>query len=100
MVFLFILILGALLTYLLSSMFLLIVTTLILLPTSLILLLILLKLTSILVKFISKSKFGQVNGQIKDKNSSFTIGFFHPFCNSGGGGERVLWSAIKAIQDT
>ena len=28
-----------------------------------------------------------------------TIGFFHPFCNSGGGGERVLWSAVKAIQD-
>jgi alpha-1,2-mannosyltransferase len=29
-----------------------------------------------------------------------TIGFFHPFCNSGGGGERVLWSAVKIIQDT
>ncbi|KAG4306253.1 hypothetical protein PORY_000241 [Pneumocystis oryctolagi] len=25
--------------------------------------------------------------------------FFHPYCNSGGGGERVLWTAIKAIQD-
>lgn len=26
------------------------------------------------------------------------IGFFHPYCNAGGGGERVLWTAIKAIQ--
>ncbi|KAL8942652.1 MAG: hypothetical protein Q9211_001298 [Gyalolechia sp. 1 TL-2023] len=26
------------------------------------------------------------------------IGFFHPFCNAGGGGERVLWAAIKATQ--
>ncbi|KAK4048170.1 asparagine-linked glycosylation protein [Microbotryomycetes sp. JL221] len=27
------------------------------------------------------------------------VGFFHPFCNAGGGGERVLWAAIKALQD-
>lgn len=27
------------------------------------------------------------------------VGFFHPFCNAGGGGERVLWAAIKATQD-
>ncbi|KAI1836809.1 CAZyme family GT4 [Penicillium roqueforti] len=26
------------------------------------------------------------------------IGFFHPFCNAGGGGERVLWEAIRATQ--
>lgn len=26
-----------------------------------------------------------------------TIGFFHPYCNAGGGGERVLWMAIKAL---
>ncbi|KAK2465284.1 hypothetical protein APHAL10511_002638 [Amanita phalloides] len=28
------------------------------------------------------------------------IGFFHPYCNAGGGGERVLWTAIAAIQRT
>ncbi|KAI1007478.1 GDP-Man:Man(3)GlcNAc(2)-PP-Dol alpha-1,2-mannosyltransferase [Podosphaera aphanis] len=28
------------------------------------------------------------------------IGFFHPFCNAGGGGERVLWAAIRATQET
>ncbi|XP_076277936.1 ALG11 alpha-1,2-mannosyltransferase isoform X2 [Lasioglossum baleicum] len=26
------------------------------------------------------------------------VGIFHPYCNSGGGGERVLWAAISAIQ--
>lgn len=26
------------------------------------------------------------------------IGFFHPYCDAGGGGERVLWCAVKAIQ--
>ena len=25
------------------------------------------------------------------------IGFFHPYCNSAGGGERVLWLAIAAL---
>ncbi|XP_064481709.1 GDP-Man:Man(3)GlcNAc(2)-PP-Dol alpha-1,2-mannosyltransferase-like [Ornithodoros turicata] len=28
-----------------------------------------------------------------------TLGFFHPYCNAGGGGERVLWAAIRAIQE-
>ncbi|XP_012271108.1 GDP-Man:Man(3)GlcNAc(2)-PP-Dol alpha-1,2-mannosyltransferase [Orussus abietinus] len=26
------------------------------------------------------------------------IAFFHPYCNASGGGERVLWAAIKTIQ--
>jgi alpha-1,2-mannosyltransferase len=26
------------------------------------------------------------------------VGFFHPYCNAGGGGERVLWAAIEAVQ--
>ncbi|KAJ2005014.1 asparagine-linked glycosylation protein [Coemansia thaxteri] len=29
----------------------------------------------------------------------YYAGFFHPYPNIGGGGERVLWSMIKAIQD-
>ncbi|KAM7269938.1 hypothetical protein ACFE04_029152 [Oxalis oulophora] len=32
----------------------------------------------------------------RDKNA---VGFFHPYTNDGGGGERVLWCAFKAIQD-
>ncbi|GJN92854.1 hypothetical protein Rhopal_005894-T1 [Rhodotorula paludigena] len=26
------------------------------------------------------------------------VGFFHPYCNAGGGGERVLWTALAAMQ--
>ncbi|XP_043249987.1 GDP-Man:Man(3)GlcNAc(2)-PP-Dol alpha-1,2-mannosyltransferase [Colletes gigas] len=26
------------------------------------------------------------------------VGIFHPYCNAGGGGERVLWAVISAIQ--
>lgn len=26
------------------------------------------------------------------------VGLFHPFCNAGGGGERVLWTAVGAMQ--
>ncbi|KAH7907372.1 mannosyltransferase [Hygrophoropsis aurantiaca] len=26
------------------------------------------------------------------------VGFFHPYCNAGGGGERVLWAAVASIQ--
>ncbi|CAH9125264.1 unnamed protein product [Cuscuta epithymum] len=33
------------------------------------------------------------------RNRKKAIGFFHPYTNDGGGGERVLWCAVKAIQD-
>ncbi|KAJ3242980.1 asparagine-linked glycosylation protein [Chytriomyces hyalinus] len=26
-----------------------------------------------------------------------TVAFFHPFCDGGGGGERVLWAAVSAL---
>ncbi|KAG2225030.1 hypothetical protein INT45_003230 [Circinella minor] len=26
------------------------------------------------------------------------LGFFHPYCDAGGGGERVLWTAIRDVQ--
>lgn len=26
-----------------------------------------------------------------------TVGFFHPYCAAGGGGERVLWCAVAAL---
>ncbi|KAL8247800.1 hypothetical protein R6Q59_009016 [Mikania micrantha] len=32
-------------------------------------------------------------------NKKKAVGFFHPFTNDGGGGERVLWCAVKAIQE-
>lgn len=33
------------------------------------------------------------------RNRNRAVGFFHPYTNDGGGGERVLWCAVKAIQD-
>jgi hypothetical protein len=33
-----------------------------------------------------------------DRHWKGIVGFFHPFCNAGGGGERVLWAAIRATQ--
>lgn len=37
---------------------------------------------------------------IKGRNSrKQAVGFFHPYTNDGGGGERVLWCALRAIQE-
>uniref|UniRef100_A0A3P8ZRS3 GDP-Man:Man(3)GlcNAc(2)-PP-Dol alpha-1,2-mannosyltransferase n=1 Tax=Esox lucius TaxID=8010 RepID=A0A3P8ZRS3_ESOLU len=33
------------------------------------------------------------------QDGSPTVAFFHPYCNAGGGGERVLWCALRAIQN-
>ncbi|PWW74162.1 Glycosyltransferase Family 4 protein [Tuber magnatum] len=33
------------------------------------------------------------------KKKATVVGFFHPYCNAGGGGERVLWAAIRATQE-
>ncbi|TVY17893.1 GDP-Man:Man(3)GlcNAc(2)-PP-Dol alpha-1,2-mannosyltransferase [Lachnellula arida] len=38
------------------------------------------------------------NGETADMEWAGIVGFFHPFCNAGGGGERVLWAAIRATQ--
>lgn len=38
------------------------------------------------------------NGGKADRDWDGIVGFFHPFCNAGGGGERVLWAAIRATQ--
>ncbi|KAK7720173.1 asparagine-linked glycosylation protein [Botryosphaeria dothidea] len=37
-------------------------------------------------------------GDPQNKDWQGVVGFFHPFCNAGGGGERVLWAAIRATQ--
>ncbi|KAK4148780.1 glycosyltransferase [Chaetomidium leptoderma] len=39
------------------------------------------------------------NGDTGDDGWDGIVGFFHPFCNAGGGGERVLWAAIRATQE-
>jgi alpha-1,2-mannosyltransferase len=29
-----------------------------------------------------------------DEKPRVVLGFFHPYCDAGGGGERVLWTAV------
>ncbi|CAI5987252.1 unnamed protein product [Closterium sp. NIES-65] len=36
---------------------------------------------------------------IRSRVKRHSFGFFHPFTNDGGGGERVLWCAVRAIQE-
>ncbi|KAI1327609.1 hypothetical protein F5Y16DRAFT_188866 [Xylariaceae sp. FL0255] len=38
------------------------------------------------------------NGKTGNKDWHGIVAFFHPFCNAGGGGERVLWAAVRATQ--
>jgi len=45
---------------------------------------------------IVKTKASSVKSSQPD--SEISVGFFHPYCNAGGGGERVLWQAIKVTQ--
>lgn len=59
----------------------------------------LLKLVSTVIKKVSKRKYAEFVNTNQSDRPYFTVGFMHPFCNSGGGGERVLWSALKALQD-
>ncbi|KAM4608748.1 GDP-Man:Man(3)GlcNAc(2)-PP-Dol alpha-1,2-mannosyltransferase-like [Polymixia lowei] len=33
------------------------------------------------------------------QDRSPTVAFFHPYCHAGGGGERVLWCALRALQN-
>ncbi|MCJ1308429.1 asparagine-linked glycosylation protein [Agyrium rufum] len=35
---------------------------------------------------------------VRNRDWKGFVGFFHPFCNAGGGGERVLWAAVKSTQ--
>ncbi|ODM88813.1 GDP-Man:Man(3)GlcNAc(2)-PP-Dol alpha-1,2-mannosyltransferase [Orchesella cincta] len=49
------------------------------------------------------SLFGGKNKTVRetaDGKRKRTIAFFHPYCNAGGGGERVLWAALRALQQS
>lgn len=53
-------------------------------------------LSALLVRFFLAGKKKQLH---KNDGSAklLHIGFFHPYCNAGGGGERVLWCAIRGL---
>ncbi|KAI6781744.1 GDP-Man:Man(3)GlcNAc(2)-PP-Dol alpha-1 [Emericellopsis cladophorae] len=50
-------------------------------------------------KSTSSGEWQKVQKQDVDPDWAGIVGFFHPFCNAGGGGERVLWAAIRATQN-
>ncbi|GLI72241.1 asparagine-linked glycosylation protein [Penicillium ochrochloron] len=50
------------------------------------------------VKASGSDDSGASDGAKRPDDWDGIIGFFHPFCNAGGGGERVLWEAVRATQ--
>lgn len=55
-----------------------------------------LPLTTLILALFVRILFAVVYHRRKRRNS---VGFFHPYTNDGGGGERVLWCAVKAVQE-
>ncbi|XP_073988862.1 ALG11 alpha-1,2-mannosyltransferase [Rhodnius prolixus] len=51
-----------------------------------------------LIILVARKFFQKVKDRNKKNDQPFSVGFFHPYCNAGGGGERVLWCAVKAVQ--
>lgn len=31
------------------------------------------------------------------RDGGAAVAFFHPYCDAGGGGERVLWGSLRAL---
>lgn len=57
--------------------------------------------TFLLIVFIKRKIKKQITRrkeQLKQNPNTVSIGFLHPHALSGGGGERVLWCAIQAVQ--
>lgn len=46
--------------------------------------------------FVLRIRFRNKKNQNAD--GKLKVAFFHPYCNAGGGGEKVLWVAIQALQ--
>lgn len=44
-----------------------------------------------------KSAGNSTKSTYQPDEGTFTIAFFHPYCSSGGGGERVLWKTVEAL---
>lgn len=61
--------------------------------TGLVFLLVFVIIVSLAFLFLAKKCFKK----LKNRNEVLHVAFFHPYCNAGGGGERVLWHAIEAV---
>ena len=56
----------------------------------------LINFSSLALLLIIKLKAAKVKGG--QDSDCVSVAFFHPYCNAGGGGERVLWCAVRAVQ--
>ncbi|KAI1885429.1 hypothetical protein AGOR_G00220070 [Albula goreensis] len=58
-------------------------------------------LTALLVLMVMGVRmwFQRARNARRTREKSPAVAFFHPYCNAGGGGERVLWCALRALQN-
>lgn len=50
-----------------------------------------------LLKYVSSRRTKRLLRSWRVGRSSVVVGFFHPYANAGGGGERVLWHSIDVL---
>lgn len=55
--------------------------------------------TSVAVMIVLAGVFTLCLSSRKRRKPPITVGFLHPHCLTGGGGERVLWCALLAVQN-
>ena len=52
----------------------------------------------IFLRWRTKQAHGSLWQSHHAQKKTVVVGFFHPYCNAGGGGERVLWCGIRSLQ--
>ncbi|XP_065882645.1 GDP-Man:Man(3)GlcNAc(2)-PP-Dol alpha-1,2-mannosyltransferase-like [Dysidea avara] len=55
--------------------------------------------TTIFIVIVGRCNTNKLLKQWEQQDNQVTVGFLHPYCSAGGGGERVLWNSIQALQD-
>jgi len=58
----------------------------------------LLLVSSLILVFLFRFHYSR-NLQERSQRRHRVLGFYHPYCSGGGGGERVLWKMIQVIGD-
>ncbi|GAX18690.1 alpha-1,2-mannosyltransferase [Fistulifera solaris] len=59
--------------------------------------LILLVVTALVRLWLLRRRYAQIRHKLRKSSAKVVLGFFHPYCSGGGGGERVLWKMIQDI---
>lgn len=57
-------------------------------------------LGGLVLLFLLRSRHLRIRQELRDKSPhacKVVLGFFHPYCSGGGGGERVLWKMVQDI---